>query len=458
MVVLGILQASPALIVLGVVTAIVLVLGALGLALGMAVLVALPRHDFGICSGLTQLHLSKREGVRKSALTEWLADKIDLVAGRDLTGDPLTVGQLEDFGIKVAAVTTDLSSRRPFQLPLKSRHHYFSKAEFERLFPPRIISYLTRDALPLTDATPPDLYPLPVGAGFPVVLVARMSLSFPGLIRAVPLYRFDDQLPGDAGDRAKVRRCLFSDGGISSNFPIHFFDAFLPSRPTFGITLVDWDKARHGEVRVFLPQKWRQSTDLPVASIGSLGAFLGSVLQTAREWQDTLQSLLPGYAERIVEVRLDPSREGGLNLSMGPETIKTLTEYGREAGTALTTQFDFDEHRWRRALSLLPELEDSMRAFASSYSSRPAGSAEGTRTYAEVLTGHEAISYKNSQKWRDEVLAPFAAAVAKIGSDAQALLDAGKGATVADGTVPAVDSYLRLVADTDRAPRPPAES
>lgn len=458
LIVIGVTQGSPALVVLGTVLAIVLAVGALVISLGAAILVTLPRHDFGVCSGLTQPHLFRKKRMPQSALTEWLADKIDLVAGHDPKGDPLTVGQLETFGINIAAITTDLSSHRPFQLPLKSRHHYFSKAEFEQLFPPRIIAYLTRDAQPLADATPADLYPLPVGAAFPVVLVARMSLSFPGLIRAVPLYRFDDQLPGVAGDRGKVRRCLFSDGGISSNFPIHFFDAFLPSRPTFGIMLVDWDEARHGKIRVFLPQKWRQSTDLPVTRIGSLGAFLGSVLHTAREWQDTLQSLLPGYAERIVEVRLDPSREGGLNLAMDKQTIATLTEYGHQAGTALTTQFNFDEHRWRRALSLLPELEDSMRAFADSHSSRPAGSAEETRTYAELLTDYEAISYKNSQKWRDDVLAPFAAAVAKIGADAQAQLDADKEATVAEGTVPAVDSYLRLVADTDRAPRRPSES
>lgn len=92
-------------------------------------------------------------------------------------------------------------------------------------------------------------------------------------------------------------------------------------------------------------------------------------------------------------------------------------------GTILTTQFDFDEHRWRRVLSLLPELEDSLRAFANSHGSRPAGSAVGTPTYAEILTGHEAISYENSQKWRDEVLAPFATAIARIGTEAQAQIN-----------------------------------
>ena len=33
---------------------------------------------------------------------------------------------------------------------------------------------------------------------------------------------------------ADLRRSEFSDGGICSNFPIHFFDACVPSRPTSG--------------------------------------------------------------------------------------------------------------------------------------------------------------------------------------------------------------------------------
>ena len=64
-----------------------------------------------------------------------------------------------------------------------------------------------------------------------MVVMARMSLSFPGLIAAVPLYAVDYN-----GDQSVVRH-LFSDGGISSNFPMHFFDSLLPTRPTFGINL-----------------------------------------------------------------------------------------------------------------------------------------------------------------------------------------------------------------------------
>lgn len=34
-----------------------------------------------------------------------------------------------------------------------------------------------------------------------------------------------------------LQKNWFSDGGICSNFPIHFFDDWLPNRPTFGINL-----------------------------------------------------------------------------------------------------------------------------------------------------------------------------------------------------------------------------
>src|SRR5262245_50209144 len=41
--------------------------------------------------------------------------------------------------------------------------------------------------------------------------------------------------------RIPLRRVWFSDGGLTSNFPIHFFDSPIPSRPTFCLNLVDFD-------------------------------------------------------------------------------------------------------------------------------------------------------------------------------------------------------------------------
>lgn len=449
MVVGGLLQSNLWLVALGIIVGVILLVVVTGLTLWRAVTVDLPAHDFGLCSGLQQM------GHDKPALTDWLSDHIDSVAGnldaRGVPGDPLTIGQLSDCGIEIATITTDLSSRRPYQLPLKSDHHYFSKREFEALFPARVVDYLVRNRTPLSDVgphLPQDLYPLASGRDFPVLLVARMSLSFPGLISAVPLYRFDDLLPDGPG-RSKIRRCLFSDGGISSNFPIHFFDAFLPRRPTFGITLTAWEEERHQDRRVNLPNRPRQSTHLPIKPITGIGSFLSCILNTSKDWQDTLQLLLPGYADRIVEIRLDESREGGMNLTMDQETIEQLGRYGLEAGRLLVEQFEFDEHRWLRALSLLPKLERELENMAVAFRVEPAG---GGMDYNTLLTDYAPRSYKNTAAWRETVLAPFSASLAAIGDFAGEAGKAPGNGLLRRGNVPIGDSNLRLVAGADRAP------
>ena len=449
MVVAGLAQSNLWLSALGIVVGIVLLAMVIGVALWRAIMVDLPAHDFGICPGLRQTDTVK------PALTDWLADHIDKVAGNldpsGVPGDPLTIGQLSDHGIEIATITTDLSSGRPYQLPLKSDHHYFSRAEFELLLPKRVVDYLVRDRKPLGGVgpqLPQDLYPLASGRDFPVLLVARMSLSFPGLISAVPLYRFDDLLPDGPG-RSKIRRCLFSDGGISSNFPIHFFDSFLPGRPTFGITLSSWEQERHKDVRVVLPNHPRQSTHLPVKAITGIGSFLSSILHTSKDWQDTLQSLLPGYADRIVEVRLDDACEGGMNLAMDKETIAQLGGYGKEAGRILVDQFEFDEHRWLRALSLLPKLEGELENMAVAYWAEPAG---GGMTYDTLLTDYKPGSYKNTSVWRREVLLPFITSLAATGDTAGEANATSGTRSLRKGDVPRADSNLRLVAGADRAP------
>ena len=75
--------------------------------------------------------------------------------------------------------------------------------------------------------------------------------------------------------------------------------------------------------------------------ITSLGGFLASLMDSAKGWQDNLQSTLPGYRERIVHVALDDAKEGGLNLTMSKETIGQLVKYGREAGQAFAGVLSF---------------------------------------------------------------------------------------------------------------------
>lgn len=403
----------------------------------------LPNSDFGLCPGTTQ------NGYDKPAFTDWLTDKIDEVAG-NTDRRPLTHGQLKTMGVSVATMTTDLSSRRPYQLPLQSKHHYFSKAEFDRLFPKRVIDAMIEGKQPHeTDQTdvPTDLYQLPAGDEFPVILIARFSLSFPGLISAVPLWRYDDQIRLESG-RGKISRCLFSDGGISSNFPVHLFDAPLPARPTFGISLTPWEKARHGANRVKLPKTGKQSTDLPVRPPKNLIKFLMSIFSSSKDWQDTLQAILPGTADRIVEVRLDEAKEGGMNLAMPPEIIAKLVEYGAQAGKVLVSQFDFDEHRWQRALTILPAFHGTLSALNTAYSSRPAGAGSGAQGYSNVLRDYPSKSYsENTKTWRADVLDAYAQTLAEQGKAD------GLGAQLVEGTLPSTDASIRLMADANRVPR-----
>ncbi len=164
--------------------------------------------------------------------------------------------------------------------------------------------------------------------------MARMSLSFPGLIAAVPLYAVDH-----GGDGSVVRH-LFSDGGISSNFPMHFFDSLLPSRPTFGVDLTP-PHPHHPE------KTWRPDFDAGtnprVRVIDGVGTFAGALRDAVQNWQDNRQVAQRGYADRVVSIRLD-GNEGGMNLRMPEKTVLRLVARGAEAGDKLL-EFDWDTHR-----------------------------------------------------------------------------------------------------------------
>src|SRR5690606_31238999 len=94
--------------------------------------------------------------------------------------------------------------------------------------------------------------------------------------------------------------------------------------------------------------------------IESISRFLWSMFDTAMNYRDTTQLMLPSYKERAVQIRLDGTREGGLNLNMPKETVRSLQEYGRAAGRLLRTEFDFNRHRWVRFRVLMGELERQM--------------------------------------------------------------------------------------------------
>ena len=438
---------------------------AVAVCLWNAVTVVLPAHDYGICSGLSA------DASGPPAFTDWIAGNLDEAAGRNPGQGgykPLTVGDLRTAGgwppeggsrkarISVASVTTDLSSGRPFQLPLGTKIFSFRKSEFDRLFPTRIVDYLTQtggrqmaakgSTEPFRDASGnSDYYRLPDGDDFPILLVARLSLSFPGLISAVPLYRKDYTVKDESGKSGVFVRCLFSDGGITSNFPIHFFDSLLPGRPTFGISLGSVDKRDPGAPRVSLPGNAREGSATAAHAIIGLLNFAGAILDTARNWQDSLQSRLHGYRERIVEIRLDDEKEGGLNLDMDSATIGRLVDFGGEAAAKLSTEFRFDEHRWRRAVTALPALGEALGRFSKVWD-------DGYRTLLTDYVPEGLVTLSPAER---KVLAEFADRVAA----------AGEG--LADKPLPKASAQratLRVVAsidtdgDEDAVARPPPPS
>jgi hypothetical protein len=245
---------------------------------------------------------------------------------------------------------------------------------------------------------------MPVPADLPVVVATRMSLSFPVLLSAVPLYSLDRSLTSPEPERV-----WFSDGGITSNFPVHFFDTPLPVRPTFGVNLRPfhprYPKGPAERDNVFLPQDnrsgivawWTRWDDR--SGLGRLGGFLGAILGAMQNWVDNGQLPVPGYRDRVVHVSHDDA-EGGLNLDMPPAVLNALSERGRCAGEVLvrcyTTPPDnkrktsWENHRWVRLRSALGLLEEFLDELDEDWT------AGG---YDRLLAGHgSAPSYKMTNK------------------------------------------------------------
>ena len=183
---------------------------------------------------------------------------------------------------------------------------------------------------------------LPQPWDLPVIFAVRISMSLPALFQAVRLYRI--RRPGPIQDdfgrtlidhgqpltllspHDLAQELWFSDGGITSNFPVHFFDNALPRWPTVSLNLgVHPHEAPHQDI--WLPQDW-DDLNIPVKALGSSGFGFGkAIFNTAMSWRDSLQSALPGYRNRIAQVRTSPG-EGGTNLFMPREIIASMALRG----------------------------------------------------------------------------------------------------------------------------------
>jgi predicted acylesterase/phospholipase RssA len=387
----------------------------LGLMLGMAAQVAtIPKYAWGVCSGMTE-----NEGGKSPALVPWLAAYLDELAGKK-PGEPLTFGDLQDRGVNLQVITTNLTNGRPYTLPFgEHTHFYFNGAELRRFFPEYVVSWMennpgTRSHRDLKDEVESSgLNVLPDADKLPVIVAVRMSLSFPFLFCPIPFYGVDFGYgPKTAGGTKHIPEpSFFVDGGLTSNFPLNLFDKPLPRWPTFGIDLRDKNDGRHNQ-EIYMGctnkgglEEWWTRFD-EKRGVAGLLSYFGLLFDTSRDWRDNLQMSVPGYRDRIVHIGLDAAKEGGMNLDMCKKVIAVLTERGERAGREILSRYSpptppppgpgcevgLENQKWIRFRSFMELLEDALLSMEQAIPySRP-----GQLTYDQLLRAVPKPSYRMS--------------------------------------------------------------
>jgi predicted acylesterase/phospholipase RssA len=380
----------PALVLLA--ASVVLALGLVALFAGWAayrtvraVIKALERNGFGFCTGLRQ---SEQSG---DALIEWLHDKIQTCAGLGSSGRPLTFRMLQQkpHEISLSMVTTNLSYAQPERLPFREGTYLFWPHKMMDRFPEEIVRRMIRpDGGPIPEEEWTRTQAVP-GLDLPIVVGARLSMSFPLLFSAMPLHSnhpYTEELVDD----------WFSDGGITSNFPIHFFDSWFPEHPTFGLDLQSVsDKGAERPADTFgnksdvnLPSSGPDGRQSPhwTGTEGILG-FGKQIKDAVQNWRDTAQAQLPGSRDRVCQIRLYKG-QGGLNLDMDPEVIDLLDARGRQAA-AQFQNFSFADHQWVRYLTLMELLQTNLHEINDRFAPFKRALDHGLPGVDIYIPGHE---------------------------------------------------------------------
>ena len=351
-------------------------------------------NGYGLVRGVPE---SGSAGDDPPELTEWIVDTLDGVAGLpagrvlrfgDLWGpeavaahrklglgtgersiDPVELDTFRPL-VDLKVMTTCLSLRRPYTFPFTTRVFAWCPDCWLGWFPERVVAEMREDSRPVKPERQrikgvptliPDRCPhhpatplrgLPHPADMPVAVGVRLSLSFPGVISAVPMWVLDRYR---AEGNWAYREVWFSDGGLTSNFPLEFFDTPLPHHPTFGVTL----EAPHPDFpdrHAFRPDKNNSGILGRVRPITGAGSFVEAIIGVLVDWRDALTVPAAGNRDRVVEVRV-PDGAGGLNLDMPAPLIDEVAHRG-DAGAELLESFDWDNHRWIRYRTATTGLGD----------------------------------------------------------------------------------------------------
>lgn len=350
-------------------------------------------------------------GVAVPPLMAWLHETLQGLAG--LADEVLTFGHLWDPAnpatasskgerrIDLVLMASDLNRLQSVSFPFLPQNErlLFDEREWQRLFPGDVMAALANASWrPGGDAPAPEavgfnatdiaiatlarpelaghLRLLPLARHIPVIVGVRASMAFPGLFTPLPLWLLR-WVPGDGAPRPELARVYLADGGITSNFPIHLFDAPLPGRPTFALNLAypgdelveeradradaneQAGRARPIGARALAPAGDAPPADpvdalfMPLTNRGLLSYYKapagGSatarlvglatrVVETARVWNDVGLFNQPGVRDRIVHIRLSAT-EGGFNLAMPQAAIAAIAARGTAAGDVLARRF-----------------------------------------------------------------------------------------------------------------------
>ncbi len=345
----------------------------------------LEENGFGMCSGVSQPEFPG------PALSDWLHVRIQACAGRTSQDPPLTFRDLAEAGphpIDLRLVTTDLSHGRPVILPAEPGSYLFRSQDLERVVPDGVVRWMwERAEAPewleyATDRAPESFRLLP-SEDLPVVLAARLSLSFPVLISAVRLWSYDAMGGG-------LLETWLSDGGISSNFPIHFFDAFLPGHPTFGLDLAP-GAAAPGVPEVSMPSRPTEQRAPRWQGVTGIAGFFRQIADVMQNWRDSMQAEVPGFRDRICQIRLGPG-QGGLNVNMDRAAIDSLIRKGTAAGETIVETFDephWQNHRFTRYLTSMQRLQIELQRMGGRFEEFGPFLAEGAPGVDEFRTCHD---------------------------------------------------------------------
>lgn len=351
----------------------------------------LPKHGWGICSGATVDPAKAGEG-----LVSWLHHRIQDAAALP-NAQPLTFGLLHQAplsnaqralqvppscAIDLRVTTSCLTWQQLLTIPSEAcdwKALYFNVAEFRAIFPAEVVDHMINHSP--DSARDKEHLRLPLNEHLPVIVAVRMSLSFPILLSAIRLYAKDYSRLGaspeeDNEPKETLRPVWFSDGGVCSNLPVHFFDSPVPSHPTYAINLSE----PHPD-RALRPEKlgntWVAINDqrgrgptwvrFDEGHGASVSRFLMALFDTARNWTDRAQMRMTGYRERIGHVVVD-ANEGGLNLDMPPAVISALSGRGAKVSIELHALFTssgaykhtsgWQRHQWKRVQVWLDALAE----------------------------------------------------------------------------------------------------